>query len=145
MLAGRLVDMIVINGNLFQFDNATHFLQNIRIVEYIGLFQTVLIEDIKKHIAFEIDPDFFKGVVLICVILMGGAGLQKVDIVGLQGVGMAVYTQITFAGDDVFQYKISVIGAEDMEIGVGISDAEALNGQGNFGGTVVDIGQHLIL
>ena len=76
---------------------------------------------------------------------MGGAGLQKVDIVGLQGVGMAVYTQITFAGDDVFQYKISGIGAEDMEIGVGISDAEALNGQGNFGGTVVDIGQHLIL
>ena len=75
IFAGGLVDLVVINGDLFQLDDSAHFRQNIRILEHIGLLQTVLIEDIKKYIAFEIDPDFLIGIILICIVFMGGSRL----------------------------------------------------------------------
>ena len=82
IFAGGLVDLVVINGDLFQLDDSAHFRQNIRILEHIGLLQTVLIENIKEHIAFEIDPDLLEGVVFVCGVLVGRTGFQQKHIGG---------------------------------------------------------------
>ena len=49
--------------------------RNIGIVENIGLLQIVFIQKHKEYIAFEIDPDFLIGIILICIVFMGGSRL----------------------------------------------------------------------
>ena len=144
IFAGGLVDLIVVDRYLFQCQNTAHFLQNIGVGEYIGLLQIVLVKNGEEQVALEVHPDLFEGVIFVGVVFMGGAGLQKIDIVGFEGIGSTVYHQIAFAGENEFQNEIGGTCPADVKIGVGISNTEAFNGQGNLLRAVIDIGQNLI-
>ena len=144
MPAGGLVDLLVINGFLFQSKDTAHIVENVHIMEYVGLFQIVFIKNGEENIAFEIDPDLFEGIALVGVVFVGGAGLQQIDIVCLEGICSSVYHQMTFSGEDELQNEIGGIGSADMKIGVGIGDAEAFNGEGDFLRAVINVSQHLV-